>query len=591
MRRGDILEGEIRAVLAADASTRRVVAVRTVSPRMRQLHRALRFGTTTVPLTLLIVAIALAAGLGLADWRAHRSTPGDSQAAAGGVPGPLALAGATPSVSFGLVSTSANTLLIRNEPTEAAPFTIANALPQVAVSPNGHDAAIWLNVSPGSTGIWELHVIDVLKLSAGLGPALLTVSAESPVAVHWSSDGTGLIAETRTPVLRGGPGNTTQIHTSWFAVDLQSRNSTELTALELSGIDGLVTDVYAWDRQRGLITGSGFYGGQNTFITYRSGRLTEFPVPAGATIAAADSYGISVVLAYDNDCKGPLGPTGPRCPVLEMRDQATFAAVTASPMGVATSGVPDVVFRPRSQDLIVQIPLQNGDAQVELWRDLGRGPHELLATYTQSVRFTGRRELMLPRVDGSAVFLLKFDGSAGGRWFGEIVSLSPNNGARGGQDPQRASFEILSGGNPLASIVLDPAFARALEPGRASASPLPSQSPVIRGAEPAIRAVQESPLGSISASFPRTIASEACDIHGGGPPPGIVIPGTCRTEVEVSGADHIVRFVETWDARRFHLAGEPSSGELEHVWSFLVDPSGTVTQQPDSGNFPPQYVR
>ena len=592
MTRGDTLEGQIRAVLAADASTRRVVTVSTQSVDTRRLHRVIRFGATTLPLTLAMVVIAVAAGLGLADWRAQRAAPANPPAATGGIPGPLALAGASPSAGFGFVSTSVNTLLVRNEPTEIAQLSLANALPQVAVSPNGHEIAYWLLV-PNRTGgsMYELFRSDLLDPSGRNRGVMSAPNGEMPVAIIWSSDGTGLIAETRTPVARGGPGNTsTQIHTSWFAIDVDSQSITELTALELNGLGGLVTEVYAWDRQRDLITGSGFDGGQNKFITYRGGRLTKFAVPSGATIAAADSYGRSVVLAYVSDCKG-LGTSLARCPVLETRDQETFAVVTASPVGTATSGAPDVVFRPRSQDLIVQIPLPNGDAQVELWRELGRGPHELLATYTQNRRFTGRRELILPRVDGSAVFLLKFDDSAGGRWFGEIVNLFLNSSARGGQNPQSAPFEIQTGGNPLASVVLDSAFARALEPARGSGSPLPSKSPVVRDAEAALRAVLESPAGSISASFPKTIASESCDIHGGGPAPGIVVPGTCRTEVEVSGSNYIVRFVETWDARVFHYAGEPSSGELHHVWPFLVDPNGIVTQQPDSGNFPPQYVR
>jgi hypothetical protein len=258
-------------------------------------------------------------------------------------------------------------------------------------------------------------------------------------------------------------------------------------------------------------------------------------------------------------------------------------------MDSATSGLPDVVFRPRSQDLIMQIPLQNGDAQVELWWDLGRGPHELLATYTQNIRFSGRRELIVPRIDGSAVFLLKFDDSAGGRWFGEIVRLDPNTTSRGGQDPQSTAFEIRGGGNPLASVVLDPAFARAMVTARTGGSPLASKSP-LSGSDDAIRTVQASPAGSMFASFPKTVASEACDIHGGGPYPGLVVPGTCRTEAERSGSSYIVRFIETWDARLFHYSGEPGSGQLQHEWSFMVDSSGAVVPDRDSGNFPPQYV-
>jgi hypothetical protein len=52
-----------------------------------------------------------------------------------------------------------------------------------------------------------------------------------------------------------------------------------------------------------------------------------------------------------------------------------------------------------------------------------------------------------------------------------------------------------------------------------------------------------------------------------------------------------VNFIYSWDASQFHYAGEPSSGELQHTWSFIVDATGTVAVQPDSGNFPPQYAR
>jgi hypothetical protein len=189
------------------------------------------------------------------------------------------------------------------------------------------------------------------------------------------------------------------------------------------------------------------------------------------------------------------------------------------------------------------------------------------------------------------VFLLKFDDSAGGRWFGELVAFAADATNRGGKDPQRTPFEITTGGNPLASVVLNPGFARAMDPGRASSSAPPSTSPSISTAEGAIHVAMASAAGSMFAAFPKTIASEACEIRGGGPAPGIGVPGTCRTDVVASGSSYIVRFVETWDARLFHLAGEPGSGQLEHTWSFLVDASGGVMLQSDSGHFPPQYVK
>ena len=58
MNRADDLEGQIRAVLAAEASTRRIVAVRRQSPGARRLHRAFRFGVTTLPVTVLMAVMA-----------------------------------------------------------------------------------------------------------------------------------------------------------------------------------------------------------------------------------------------------------------------------------------------------------------------------------------------------------------------------------------------------------------------------------------------------------------------------------------------------------------------------------------------------
>lgn len=127
------------------------------------------------------------------------------------------------------------------------------------------------------------------------------------------------------------------------------------------------------------------------------------------------------------------------------------------------------------------------------------------------------------------------------------------------------------------------------------AAPSPQASPTAQamGAEDAIRAVLASsgPDSRIVIPFPTSVGSQSCQIHGGGPPPGIVVPGVCRTDVAASGASSVVSFTETWDARQFHQADDPSSGELRHTWSFLVSGTGAVVAQPDSGNFPPQFVR
>jgi len=118
------------------------------------------------------------------------------------------------------------------------------------------------------------------------------------------------------------------------------------------------------------------------------------------------------------------------------------------------------------------------------------------------------------------------------------------------------------------------------------------RAPVVRGSDEAIRAVTESPTGATFAQqFPKTAGSQDCTVRGGGPFPGISVSGTCLTEVQPMGSSYAVSFTFTWDASKFHYAGEPSSGELQHTWSFIVDATGTVAVQPESGNFPPQYVR
>jgi hypothetical protein len=501
-----------------------------------------------------------------------------------------------PSLGFGLVSTEGNTLLVRNETTASAPFTIPNAPPPVAVSPNGHEIAYWRTV-PSRTGgaMWELFRSDLIDPAARDIGVMSAPAGEDPGPFVWSSDGTGLVVNTGTARRRGAVAGPNAV-SRWSTVDVTSSTVTGLPA----EFERAVGTVYAWDRQRDLISGGGVTAqGQSTFITLHGGRVVTEALRPGSVIAAADAYGRSLVIAHPGGCR-VVGQTDPRCAVLESRDQATFTTVASSPVGEATAFLPSVTFRPRSQDLIVQLALPNGDARVELWSDLGRGPHQRLSTYTRNAAFTlttglideSRRDLILPRVDGSAVFLLKFDGSSGGRWFGEIVSLAPNYSQRGGQDLNRTPFEIQTGGNPIASVVLDPAFARAMAtPRQTSPSPSPARPGVAAGPDGAIRTVQQAPAASMFVSFPTTAASRACDIRGGGPAPGLLLAGTCRTDVQPSGSGYVVTFAISWDAQQFHLAGEPSTGQLQHSWTFTIDADGVVTPGPESGNFPPQYVR
>jgi hypothetical protein len=442
-----------------------------------------------VPLTVLLLGGAIAGGVALGEWREQRAK--ESQVADAGSSGPLALASSAPSAGFGLVSTTANTLLIRSEDREDALRAIPNALPQVAVAPNGKDLAFWQVFPDRTTGVttYELHILDV-TVGGGVpggvnqvtvGSAYLTVNNEEPFALRWSSDGTGLIAGTRTFTRRGPLGPQDPDHATWFAIDVATRKVDRLDALESKAIA-----VYVWDRQRQLITARGVDGTKYTWLALVAGRLTTWVIPDGAALGDADSYGRTVVLISYGACGQPT-PAQARCAVFEVREQATFATIFSfsrfmTPLDNTFDA--EVRFRPRSQDLIVQLVQPNGDARVELWSDLGRGPQQVLASYTPVVRSTGAREVILPRVDGSAVFLLKFDDRAGGRWFGEIVSLASNSLAASGQDPQRTQFEIRTGGNPIASVVLDPTFSAALAAkatapikGPSPAAPTPSSTP------------------------------------------------------------------------------------------------------------------
>ena len=130
-------------------------------------------------------------------------------------------------------------------------------------------------------------------------------------------------------------------------------------------------------------------------------------------------------------------------------------------------------------------------------------------------------------------------------------------------------------------------------PSLVSPSAAASARPQAMGPDDAIRAVFDSPgvKGSgIFAPFPTSVGPQSCDIHGGGPFPGIVIPGTCRTDVETDGSAYVVKFTEVWDAARFHAQIDPSAGQLHATWTFTVSLSGVVFQSL-SGNFPPQMVK
>jgi hypothetical protein len=108
-------------------------------------------------------------------------------------------------------------------------------------------------------------------------------------------------------------------------------------------------------------------------------------------------------------------------------------------------------------------------------------------------------------------------------------------------------------------------------------------------------AIQSSSRKALDLSlFPKEVGKAKCRIRGGGPPPGISVPGVCTTSVLVRGNEATVQFKESWNARRFY-AGSVRHGRLSHTWEITVSkqaaPGDHVIGVRDYGDFPPQLVR
>ena len=94
-------------------------------------------------------------------------------------------------------------------------------------------------------------------------------------------------------------------------------------------------------------------------------------------------------------------------------------------------------------------------------------------------------------------------------------------------------------------------------------------------------------------SFPGEAGAVKCTIRGGGPAPGITVPGVCTTSVLVRGDEATVQFKESWNARHFY-AGSVRDGRLSHTWEITVSkqaPGDHVVGTRDFGDPPPQLVR
>lgn len=116
-------------------------------------------------------------------------------------------------------------------------------------------------------------------------------------------------------------------------------------------------------------------------------------------------------------------------------------------------------------------------------------------------------------------------------------------------------------------------------------------SAVSFGPEAAITAVDNAGLVP-NGMFPGQPGSGTCVIPGGGPAPGIRVPGTCATAAspDTATATWYVTVSEAWDARQFHGQADPVTGQLSHSWTYAVAGNGQVVLASQSGNFPPQEV-
>jgi hypothetical protein len=85
-----------------------------------------------------------------------------------------------------------------------------------------------------------------------------------------------------------------------------------------------------------------------------------------------------------------------------------------------------------------------------------------------------------------------------------------------------------------------------------------------------------------------------CVIAGGGPYPGIRVPGTCRWDAERDSDDWIVSEKQTWRCEDFNAnieGKETCTGENGwHTWRYRVTAEGAVERLDDEGMFPPQLV-
>jgi len=114
------------------------------------------------------------------------------------------------------------------------------------------------------------------------------------------------------------------------------------------------------------------------------------------------------------------------------------------------------------------------------------------------------------------------------------------------------------------------------------------------GSSRAIQAVLSSGTMDHDSYHGHHESDNECVIFGGGPAPGIRVPGTCRWEAEQEGDEWIVSLTQIWRREDFGAIIEGKHtcpGETgSHTWRYRVNTEGQVSFLDDSGDFPPQSV-
>ncbi len=491
MNRGDKLEGQIRAVLAADASTRRLVAVRT---RPAVGARFMR-GALTLGAAVLLIVGAVAVGSGI---RALRPSPVASEPQSAQAQ-PLGVCAAAQGRLLGLSG-----IITRLDRIAVKRMTVQDL-------DAGRDP---LGLSRPATPLASNTVLCVVAVGGEIRQSFgVQDTGPSSWAVFVS------IAGGDDPIVSSSMGSNGNWPPYFDALPDRVPNPYPGTVVEVVGQN--VVSVRLESAMLSAEFGNPVLVEANTYTLIQ---------PAGATVAATGvAPGDRVAIVFEREGRNPTSGA---------YALSSFQLTEAT---LPTAGQP-IGYTPPAACTVITFTRASDGAS---------------ARWT----FTCRGEMTLEV------------------WREGLRSTALDQGWR----------ESASQPDVLEFVKDDLRIAMSIET-RPSDGALALTQRVLRPST-AIRAVLESPTGAMFAQFPKTVGSQTCTIRGGGPFPGLTVAGTCRTEAQAGGSIYTVNFIYVWDASQFHYSGEPSSGQLQHTWSFIVDAAGAVTPQADSGNFPPQYVR